>query len=87
MRRLLAFALSTTLLTTAIGCAPRCCKGAPVGSVAAAPAPIDRLADAFNRADVETLLATTHPDVEWMFIQGDQIIVRSSARASILGFR
>jgi ketosteroid isomerase-like protein len=88
------FALSLALLLTlSLGSALAAKKPAP-SPVAAAPAAasatedsplpvVQKFYDALNRHDTEAALAQIHPDIQWLTVNGDQIIGNATGHAAV----
>jgi len=58
----------------------------PAAAAAAADSPlpvVQKFYDALNRHDVEAALAQIHPDIQWMTVNGDQIIGNASGHAAV----
>ena len=60
----------------------------PLAAVAQAPEPdskqvVERFLEAFNRHDVEAMLALAHPDVQWLTVAGDKISVDTAGQAAL----
>lgn len=61
----------------------------PLAAVAqGAPEPdprqiVERFLEAFNRHDVEAMLALAHPDVQWLSVDGDKISVETAGQAAL----
>ncbi|HWM90277.1 MAG TPA: nuclear transport factor 2 family protein [Thermoanaerobaculia bacterium] len=54
----------------------------------AAPEPepqqvVDRFMDAYNRHDVEAMLALAHPDIQWLSVDGERISVEASGHEAL----
>jgi ketosteroid isomerase-like protein len=86
------FALSLALLlTVSLGSALAAKKPAPPPAVTASaaedkdsPLPVvQKFYDALNRHDTEAALAQIHPDVQWMTVNGDQIIGNAAGHAAV----
>jgi ketosteroid isomerase-like protein len=87
------FALSLALLLSlSLGAAlaekpeKRAAAAPAVSSAPAADSPlpvVQKFYDALNRHDVEAALAQIHPDIQWMTINGDQIISHFTGHAAV----
>lgn len=44
---------------------------------------VERFLEAFNRHDVEAMLALAHPDVQWLSVNGDRISVETSGHEAL----
>ena len=64
-------------------------KPTPAPPPAAAPAAdsplpvVQKLYDALNRHDVEAMLTQIHPDIQWLTVNGDQIIGNAAGHAAV----
>jgi ketosteroid isomerase-like protein len=83
------FALSLALLlTVSLGSALAAKKPAAPPAAATedkdSPLPVvQKFYDALNRHDTEAALAQIHPDVQWMTVNGDQIIGNAAGHAAV----
>ena len=59
---------------------------APVAAQQATPEQqvVERFLDAYNRHDVEAMLALAHPEIQWLSVAGEKVAVETSG-ASALG--
>lgn len=44
---------------------------------------VERFLEAFNRHDVEAMLALAHPEVQWLSVDGDKISVETAGQAAL----
>jgi ketosteroid isomerase-like protein len=89
------FALSLVLLLTfSLGSALAAKKPAPSPTAAATAAPaaaaeasplavVQKLYEALNRHDVEAMLTQIHPDIQWLTVNGDQIIGNAAGHNAV----
>lgn len=84
MRKIL---LGLALLASAPACVTHLPPPAPA---AALPAPVARLVDAFDRHDVDALVAAAHPDIEWWIVDGSSVALETKGadalRASLTSY-
>jgi hypothetical protein len=71
-----AFGISLTVFASSLQPAP----AAPGGG---AREVVERFLEAFNRHDVEAMLALAHPEIQWLSVEGEKISVETAGAAAL----
>lgn len=60
------------------------CTSAPLRAPDTAPSIIARYVDAYNARDVDGMAALMHPDIQWLSVEGDEMVVFADGKADLI---